>query len=113
MTPDNRAREEALDPARSFIVEAPAGSGKTGLLTQRYLALLSTVERPESIVAMTFTRKAAAAMTGRIHEALEDASQGRATTNEYERRTRELAVRALDQDRKKDWQLLTDPRRLQ
>ncbi len=32
---DARAREEALDPARSFVVQAPAGSGKTGLLIQR------------------------------------------------------------------------------
>lgn len=110
---DRAERERALDTTRSFIVEAPAGSGKTGLLAQRYLALLSTVERPESIVAMTFTRKAAAEMTARIHEALEHASENRATTNEYEQRTRKLAIRALDQDRKKDWQLLTDPGRLQ
>ena len=32
---DNAARIEALDPQQSFIVSAPAGSGKTGLITQR------------------------------------------------------------------------------
>ena len=67
---DARARDEATDPARSIVLQAPAGSGKTTVLTARFVRLLETVDEPEEILAVTFTRKAAAEMRARIVEAL-------------------------------------------
>ena len=111
MIDDAAARARALDPGRSFIVQAPAGSGKTELLTQRFLRLLATVEFPEQILAITFTRKAAAEMRSRILRALENAA-GPPPDSAHKRATWELgrAVRSADAHRK--WALMEHPARL-
>ncbi len=75
MIADQEQRNRALDPARSFIVQAPAGSGKTTLLVDRYLKLLSLTKKPEDILAITFTRKAAAEMRKRVIEKLPNAGE--------------------------------------
>jgi ATP-dependent helicase/nuclease subunit A len=61
----------ALDPSRSIVVQACAGSGKTWMLAARVLRLLLAGVEPSSIVAITFTNKAAAEMQSRIQAWLE------------------------------------------
>ncbi len=110
--PDAQARIAALDPVRSFIVQAPAGSGKTGLLVQRFLRLLSTVEVPEQIVALTFTLKAAAEMRGRVLQALRETDEFAADGNEFNRQTLELARHARQRSDALGWNLAFHPSRL-
>lgn len=105
---DGLVREQALDVGRSFIVRAPAGSGKTRLLIQRYLGLLACVDEPEEIVAITFTRKAAAEMRERVLRAFANAELG----VEEDDVTRSLALAALARDRLRGWQLAANPSRL-
>ncbi len=110
--PDREQRREALDPQRSFIVQAPAGSGKTELLIQRYLRLLAMVEHAEEIVAVTFTKKAAGEMRERVLQALQDAQSGKAGETPHEQLTLELASAALTRDREAGWQITCNPARL-
>ena len=111
-TPDQSARDRALSIAHSFIVQAPAGSGKTGLLIQRYLALLGQVDSPEEILAITFTRKAAGEMRERILRALDEAAEAEPPTAGHEQVTRDLASRVLVRNEEMGWQLLDSPSRL-
>ncbi len=108
---DIEQRLEALNPARSFIVQAPAGSGKTGLLVRRFLTLLARVNAPEEILAITFTRKATAEMRERILSALTHA-QSNLITDTIEQDVIDLAKLALQNDQRQKWHLLANPRRL-
>jgi ATP-dependent exoDNAse (exonuclease V) beta subunit len=130
---DAAARARALDAATSFIVQAPAGSGKTELLIQRYLKLLAVVDKPEEIVAITFTKKAAAEMRARVVQALQRAATrttvaatGQASLfagavavalndvplEPHQRITHDLAAAALARDRAANWDLLENPARI-
>ena len=110
--PDQAARERALNANTSFIVQAPAGSGKTELLTQRFLVLLSRVEYPEQIIALTFTRKAASEMRARIIKALQLAVSTEAPKSQHQQLTWRLAKRALEKNNILQWNLLANPNRL-
>ena len=105
---DRRARQEAIDVSRSMLLQAPAGSGKTTVLTARFLALLAAVDAPEEVLAITFTRKAAAEMRHRILTALQAASAGQTVAG--------IAPAVLQAAHARDaacgWNLLRNPSRL-
>ena len=108
---DSVVRAAAIDPSRSFLIQAPAGSGKTELLTDRILSLLATVNRPEEIVAITFTRKAASEMHARVLAKLQ-AGLGPCPEEAYKRRSWQLAQKAMQRDQDLGWNLLQYPARL-
>jgi ATP-dependent exoDNAse (exonuclease V) beta subunit len=137
--PDQAERYRALDPGRSILVQAPAGSGKTELLTRRFLRLLAEVDEPGQVVAITFTNAAAAEMRHRILGELENAAEGDGLTDTSPTRQRRpmdgaqvdfrgagegiasaaeelstetLARRALEHSRQRDWKLLDLPAQL-
>ncbi len=98
LIPDAAARAQALLADKSCIVQAPAGSGKTTLLATRYVTLLKQVQRPEEILAITFTKKAAAEMRHRVLKMLAEDTP--------------LAAAVLARDQDKGWQLLSNPNAL-
>jgi ATP-dependent exoDNAse (exonuclease V) beta subunit len=115
--PDQQERIRALNPLHSVLVQAPAGSGKTDLLTRRFLALLAQVQDPEQIFAITFTKAAAAEMRHRILEKLQNAADEIASstapapdTDAYSMGS--LARRALLHSQALNWNLLDQPAQL-
>ena len=115
--PDAQQRAAALRIQHSCIVEAPAGSGKTGLLIQRFLKLLAFggVEQPDEILAITFTRKADAEMRHRVLAQLTSAHTRQSLppqASTFDKATRQLAEAVLARDRALGWRLLDNPRQL-
>jgi len=112
--PDHTERSRALDPTRSFLVQAPAGSGKTYLLTQRFLRLLAQAEKPDEIVAITFTNAAAAEMRNRVLDALEKAESAASAEmkDEDPESLSALARKAMEQAHRQGWKILDQPGQL-
>lgn len=110
---DSEQRKEALNIEHSYLVQAPAGSGKTEVLIQRYLKLLGdAVHHPEEIIAITFTRKAASEMRQRIIASLTFAKEEGIPIHEHQTLTYTLAKKVLDQDKRLNWNLIENPNRL-
>ena len=108
---DSLSRKQAL-AHDSFIVEAPAGAGKTELLTQRFLMLLETVESPEEIIAITFTNKAASEMKARIMDSLVMAAADELPVQPHKKITFALGKTVLARSAELGWNLLDTPSRL-
>ena len=109
--PDQLERQRALDRGRSILVQAPAGSGKTDLLTRRFLRLLEEVDEPGQVVAITFTNAAAAEMRNRILDELRKAAASPALDPD-EFSMDALAHRALLHSQALGWKLLDLPAQL-
>lgn len=113
LTEDISARQSAIDVRGSYLVQAPAGSGKTELLTQRLLALLGqATETPEAVLAITFTNKAAAEMRQRVFESLWRAHTAPEPEQEPDKTNWCLARQVLSRSQKAGWHLLENPGRL-
>ena len=99
-TADEAARRDAVDPSRNVVLEASAGTGKTRVLVERYVNLLRAGVAPEHILAITFTRKAAAEMRERIIERLREAGRtsdlDRARWREIKERLGEISISTID-----------------
>ena len=119
MTPvDQVARDTAINISKSYVVSAPAGSGKTGLLTLRVLKLLSAVKKPEEILCFTFTNKAANEMHERVLSALLEARPYLnipfpESISHFDKTRINIALKALQQNIRYNWNLLSNPKRLQ
>ena len=98
--PDASARQFAVDPLNNVVLEASAGTGKTSVLVARYVNLLKAGVDPANILAITFTRKAAAEMRERIlHELRTAASRSeidRARWVELRDRLGDIAISTID-----------------
>ena len=98
--PDGAARAFAIDPRNNVVLEASAGTGKTSVLVWRYVNLLKAGVEPGNILAITFTRKAAAEMRERIVRELKAAAArsefDKAKWNEIRDRLGEIAISTID-----------------
>ena len=103
---DSAERKKTRDLTKSFIVQAPAGSGKTTLLINRFILALASSDRPEKVLAITFTKKAAEEMRERVISFLN--TSGDELDNDLA-----MALKIIRNKSQRDrWNLYKDPSRL-
>lgn len=105
MLVDKQQRQDALNLSENYLVKAPAGSGKTALITNRALVALSVADSLDEVVGMTFTNKAAKEMKDRIGLSISRAKNGYEPKNGFEAENIELAKAALRNSDKNGWGL--------
>src|SRR5512139_4142745 len=108
---DQAIRDQALNPAAGFHLEAPAGSGKTSVLLARFLTLLARVDTPEEMLALTFTRKAAGELRARVMALLWERQAPGPDASPLDLKLREL-VQKVFQKHGDELQLKLTPERL-
>lgn len=106
---DENERATALLASHSCIVQAPAGSGKTELLVLRFLNLLAYANRPEEVLAITFTRKAANEMRKRVIDYLLTADSG---DSDSPTETGKTLQKVLQRNQDFNWNIVENPNRL-
>ena len=109
---DMQQRLQAIDIDHSVAVIAPAGSGKTSLLLARLLNCLSVAERPEEVLAITFTNDAAAEIRERVLSQISGVGTFSNPVSPHEQYVHDLAVKVAKRDQDNNWNLLLNPQRL-
>jgi len=74
---DEKIRVEVINNPSSFILSAPAGSGKTTILAKRIVKLLLKVNNPNEIIALTFAKKAANEMRKKVQDVIDELSKSK------------------------------------
>ena len=109
---DIKARKKSINPNKSMLIVADAGCGKTEQMARRYLSLLANRERPEGIVAITFTKKAASEMKERIHKYLKMGTSETKPSENHLIETWELAKSAIAADYENSWGIINNPQKI-
>ena len=105
---DLSERKKANSLESSYVVKAPAGSGKTTMLVSRLIRALANVNEPEEVLAITFTRKAAEEMRKRVLALLSSKDSAKSIDPELPEIVNKIRMKDLE----KGWNLNSDPARL-
>ena len=105
---DLSERKKANSLDSSYVVKAPAGSGKTTMLVSRLIRALAKVNEPEEVLAITFTRKAAEEMRKRVLTLLSSKDTAKSIDPELP----EIVNKIRLKDVEKGWNLNSNPARL-
>ena len=106
-------RKKCLDPSKSFVVKASAGTGKTHETVNRILSLLAQAcTKPEEILAITFTVDAAEELRSRVIDALKKSQDTNGEISDHAKDQNDMALRVMAKDAKYEWNLIENSDRL-